>query len=333
MVKCLSLTCLVTGGCVDRLVSDEVDRGALILPAGTELPSAEDDPALAAKIDANDGFDGEVAWALEGFWGGRAVTWWDFGSASPLPIPLYMLVEEDPHGAFEARGKKWSPVPEHYPIFDKIPGDAGYSPWWEVVLVPITTRYAGEVLPSFEAVAAAEAKGLVQAPIPLPIAVNCPVVLPSARLEREPGGALEEPFEAYFRGVEVHYFSFDMIAFDGPSVALSSVYQLRREGGEPLSEVVRGVDMSGDGDAQDTNDVFLDGPGDDAYSGMVALVDVVVRGDTASIDSEGEPDVRGVDDLFARTGGALVPDPARVVAVYPRGGTLNRPIAPPPADE
>ncbi|MCC6621632.1 MAG: hypothetical protein IT385_10285 [Deltaproteobacteria bacterium] len=334
IVKWLSLFAVAASACVDPLVSDSVDRSALVLPPGTTLPSAEDDPALAERIDANDGIDGDVVWALEGYLDGEAVTWWDFGAASPLPIPLYMLVEEDPEGWLEGHGKRWSSVPDHPPIFDKIVGDAGYSPWWTLVLVPVTERYQGEVLPSFAAVEAAEQLGLVEMPIPLDAAVNCPVVLPSARLERVPGGPLEEPGRAYFRGYEVHYFSFDMIGVEGASVPVSTVYQLRREGGEPLSERVRGVDISGDGDAKDTNDVFLDGPGDAGYSGMVELVDVVVAADTRAIDDKDGTQVRGVDDLFDRDlGGGLVPDPARVVAVYPVRGVLNRPIAPPPDEE
>ena len=319
----------ISNGCVDPLVTDEVDRSDLIFPAGTELPSAEDDPELAQRIGAADGIEGDVIFARNAFWDGRAVYWWDFGEASPLPIPLYLLVRESSDGFFDAQGKKFIPVPEHYPIFDKIPGDLGYSPWWEVVLVPVTDKYAGEILPSFAAVDEAERQGLVGALIPMPMAINCPVVLPSARLERVPGEPPIEPNEAYYRGHEIHYFDFDTVPVRAADLPVSTVYQLRREGGEPLSEPVRGVDLNADGDVLDTNDIFSDGPGDETYSGLVRVVEVVVVADTHSIDGDGAPGVTGIGDLFRRVGGELVPEADRVVAVYPQTKVLNRPIVRP----
>jgi hypothetical protein len=323
---------VAAAGCVDRLVSDEVDRSALILPAGAEVPDAEDDHEVAARIAAAKCFAGDVAYELSGFWDGEPATFWDFGLASPLPIPLYLLVRESPSGFFEGRGQHYDPLPEHPPIFDKITGDAGYSPWWAVVLVPVTGDYAGEVLPSFAAVQEAQRLGLVEEPIPLQIAINCPVVERDDRLER--GGALEGVNPAYWRGKTVYYFSFDMITFSGASVPISSAYRIRREGGEPLSEVVRGVDMNGDGDAHDSNDVFAAGPGDAVYSGMVAQIDVVVRADTRSIDSQDEGiDITSVGDLFRQVAGEWAPDPTHVVAVYPEPEVHNRPMAAPPAPE
>jgi len=321
---------MMTGaGCVDRLVSDEVDRSSLILPAGSEVPDAEDDHEVAARIAAAKGFSGDVAYELSGFWDGKPVVFWDFGAASPLPIPLYLLVRESSSGFFEGRGgKKYDPLPEHPPIFDKITGDAGYSPWWAVVLVPVTADYADEVVPSFAAVQEALRLGLVEEPIPLQLAINCPVVERDDQLAR--GGVLEPTNRAYWRGQTVYYFSFDTITFSGASVPISSSYRIRREGGEPLSEAVRGVDMNGDGDAHDSNDVFADGPGDAGYSGMVAQVDVVVRADTRSIDSADEGvDITSIGDLFRQQAGEWVPDPTHVIAVYPEAMTLNRPMAAP----
>lgn len=318
-------------GCLDPLTSDAVGRPELILPFGSEVPSVENDSPTGEKILANDGVSGDVIHAHSGFWNGQAIRYWDFGAASPVAIPLYQLVEEDPAGFFEAHGKHWNPIPESHVIFDKVPGDAGYSPWWAVVLVPVTDKYDGQVLTSFDAVGEAMRQELVGYPMSTTKVVNCPVVADEVSLERTPDGPLEGPQIAYYKGKVIYYFSFDEIVGDGPTVGVSSVYQLRREGGEPLSEPLRGVDMTGDGDRVDTNDVFLTGPGEAGYSGMVHIVDVVVKADVMAIDTSGDDtmsDLSSVDALFTQDGGELVPDPAHVIAIYPEGAIVNRPIAP-----
>ena len=62
-------------------------------------------------------------------------------------------------------------------------------------------------------------------------------------------------------------------------------YRLHREGGEPLSEPFRGVDLTGDGDTADSNDV-LDLPAGDPWpSPLCQRVEVAVPSTTASIDT------------------------------------------------
>ena len=329
-IASLWLSLLPLLGCLDPLVSEQVERPDLILPAGSEPPLLGDDFTARAALDALDGVDGALIPLRTGFAHGERVLFWDFGLASPAPIPLYLLVQEAADGPFETASGRFTPVPGHPPLFDAIPGDPGYSPWWTMVLVPVTADYQGEVLASFAAVDEAYRLGLVGLPITLTTAVNCPVVLPEARLETIPGGdetTRREPNRAFYKGRTVHYFSFAARPVQGLRVPVREAYLLRREGGEPLSEIDRGVDMTRDGDLTDTNDIFAAAPGDDDYSDMALLVDVVVA-EGKYIDSsrsDAESDLMDAAQLFADG----MPDPERVIALRPQGTIVNRPIQPP----
>lgn len=318
--------------CLDPLVSDEVARPDLVLPAGSEVPDLTADPNARAALDRADGVDGDYIPLRSAFAHGERVWYWDLGPASPAPIPLYMLVEEAEQGAFETPQGRFNPLPDHPPIFDAIPGDPGYSPWWLVVLWPVTERFAGEVITSFAAMDEAFRQGLVRGSVTVPLAINCPIVLPEARLEAEPGDASSAltPNIAYYKGSRVYYFSFSAVPVDALAVATPPVYRLRREGGEPLSESERGVDMTRDGDLLDSNDLFAAAPGDPDYTDMVSVVDAVVT-DGEFIDRSGSDatsDLMRAADLFSD--GA--PDPDRTIALHPLGTVLNLPIRPPPTD-
>lgn len=319
-------------GCLDPLVSDEVARPHLILPAGSEVPDLTADPIARAALDRADGVDGDYIPLRSAFAHGERMWYWDLGPASPSPISLYMLVEETEQGAFQTPQGTFNPLVDHYTIFDAIAGDPGYSPWWLIVLWPVTDKYGGEKITSFDAMEEAFRQGLVTSSVSLPVAFNCPVVLPEARLEMEPGDPASAiaPFPAYYKGTVVYYFGFDAVVLDALTVTTPPVYRLRREGGEPLSESLRGVDMTRDGDLVDSNDLFAAAPGDAAYSGMVSVVDAVVV-DGEFIDrsgSDASSDLMDAADLF-RDG---APDPDRTIALHPLGQVLNLPIRPPPTD-
>ena len=316
------------GACLDPLVSDEVVRPELIRAAGDEPPNVADFPVLRDRLDQFDGVDGALIPLRSAFADGAPVWYWDLGVASPQPIPLYMLVMEAEGGFLQGPdGRTYNPVPGHGSIFDAIPGDPGYSPWWSVVMWPVTDRYHDEVIASFDAMDEAYRQGLVGASIPLPMAVNCPVVLPEARLEIAPEDRTRvmEPFSGYYKGYAVSYFGFDVAFMSESRVATPPLYVLRREGGEPLSEVARGVDITRDGDLLDGNELFAAVPGDADYTGMVELVDAVVA-DAELIDRTLDDATSALMDaatLFLSTG---APDPSRVVALHPEGIIVNRPL-------
>ena len=318
---------LLGASCIDPLVSDDVNRSSLILPAKAEVQDLlVHDPSRRAALVANDGLpdDRDEILLYSAFANGKPVRYWDFGPVSQTPIPLYLLVEASDAPTFETSSGGFSPIGQP-PIFDAIPGDAGYSPYWSVVLVPVTTRYAGEVLASFAAVDEAHRIGLVGVPIPIGTAINCPVVLPEARLELADGGR-GVPSTAYYKGFVVRYFDFGAVSFDvaGGQIPVATVYSLRRSGGEPISELVRGVDFTRDGDLLDTNDIFLLGRDSIDYTGLVTAVDTIVAPDLATLDQGPTSVLTAASDLFI----AGSPDPDVVVALYPGSTVFNRPIAP-----
>ena len=317
------LMALTGPACLDPLVSDEVPVGDLLLPAGSAVPSASG--ALARQIAANDQADAFVP-LRSAFAGGRSIHFWDFGVVSRVAAPIWVIVKDDPAGSLLADDRVFAPVGQPN-VIDAVPGDPAYSPFWSLHLVPVTDRWDGEIFASAAAISAGVDEGLLETPLPLPRAINCPVVAPDTRLDRGAALAPESPDPGYYRGVMVTYFAFGAAPVDAArQVATAPAYHLRREGGEPLDEAVRGVDMTGDGDRLDTNDLFAAAPGDGVYTGLVTPIDVVVRAGYPSIDTSGDDAIAGLMDAAALFITPEVADPSWVVAVYPRDGVENRPI-------
>jgi hypothetical protein len=286
---------LVAASCLGPRVSDEVSGAELLLPASAaaSVPSIYDTDDGEA-IEANQGVPTLIP-LLSGFAAGAPVRFWDFGPAPDHVAPLFRLAQRN--------GDTLTPLP-HPPIFTAVPGDRGYSPYWTVFLVEVTAAYQGQLITSQQALDEARARGLVLAPKAAPVNVNCPIVTPDIRLEVGGGKpALAPDHVFYYEGHQGVYFELGAshLGPDNVSVPTTDLFQLRHEGGEPVSEPVRHVDLDGDGDTSDTNDVFARRVGDDAWSPRCQVVDVVVNGTTALIDrsqSDTVSDVRAASDLF-----------------------------------
>jgi hypothetical protein len=198
---------------------------------------------------------------------------WDFGPAPSFAAPVYMLMREQGDGTL-ARV-------DHPPIVGTIPGEAGYSPFWSVFEVKVTAAYAGELLTSSTSLEEAERDGLIEAPKAMAMAVNYPIVAADVRLDTGTASPVAPAQSFYYEHHTVAYFDFGMLAIaSSTEVASSPRYVLRRDGEEPLSEPSRGVDMDGDGDVVDSNDIFAA-----AGSPLCQRIDVVVAPGTASIDT------------------------------------------------
>jgi hypothetical protein len=164
--------------------------------------------------------------------------------------------------------------------------------------VKVTAAYAGQLLTSSTCLEEAERDGLVEAPKPLGMAVNYPIVAADVRLDTGSGTPLPAADVFYYEHHTVAYFDFGELAITR-SVELtpSPRYVLRRNGEEPLSEPIRGVDMDGDGDVVDSNDIL---PA--AGTPLCQRVDVVVTPTTASIDTSRDDavaDLTSEPQLFA----------------------------------
>jgi len=197
-------------------------------------------------------------------------------------------------------------------------------------LAPISDSYDGQVLSSFDAIDDALASGLLLEPIETKIVVNCPVVTPTTRLQ-EVDGSFREPRRAYYRGMTVNYFDVGPVDLDEATdrVPVGQLFVLRREGQEPIDETLRQVDITGDGDLNDTNNIFHRPNG--VVTHLFDVVEVVVPSTTASIDTNSDETLAehtSYEDLFDIDGRPLQ---GRVVATYPRDQICNCPQAPRPA--
>ncbi len=308
------LVLLLLCGCLEPLVDDAPGGSGEILPAGAEVPSAHDDPLINEQIAAADGVDGVIP-RISGFADGAPIHYWNFGPAPSFAAPLFVLARRD--------GEELVPI-AHNTIIDSIPGEGGYSPYWAVLMVEVTDAYAGELLTSVAAVQEAERRGLVLPPVQQAFGVNCPVVAREVALDVGAGMPLPPPTRFYWRGHTINYYEFGpMPLVDRSGVTASPRYVLRREGGEPLSEVDRGVDMTGDGDTTDTNDIFVATAEASQRSPHCRRVDVVVRENVASIDTSGDEtdaELRAATQLLNPA-----PVAANVVSISPTEDDRNCP--------
>ncbi len=269
----MKLACLLVTGCLGPQVDDTpVSATTTLLPEGTPVPSLLDDPIAAARIADHDGVDGTIA--LQTAFAGGVVHVWDFGPAEAFVAPLFVLMQ--PGGLVRVA---------HPTIIDAVPGDPGYSPFWVPFVLEITAAYDGELLTSFDAIEEAVERGLVLAPVPRDIAINCPVVGAGVVVEVARGEIASPDAVFYYRGTEIPYFDFGEMPLVAGRILESPRYRLRREGQEPLSEITRRVDMTGDGDVNDSNDVYAGDPASLTTTPLRRRVDVVVRASISSIDT------------------------------------------------
>lgn len=325
------LPVLFVPACVDPLSEDDVPPRDVIFdwdPEEYERPTPREveasshgwgvDPSIGTTIDDNDGIDDpdDVVRRLSGFSANSRIWYWDFGWSPTFAAPLWKLVNPF------SEGDEIVPI-DHPLIWDVVPGDTAYSPYWQIYTVAVTDKYAGERIISKRGLDEAIRLGLVLPPQPTDTYANCPVVDEGVRMqvrpdsfpgwEEEPCPGSEEttciaPHWAYYKGVRVFYFDTNggLPLQHDEELEVADVYELRRESEAlPLSEPVRGVDITGDEDALDTNDVFEATPCVEGYSPVHRTTEVFVAADYASIDTaadETEADVRQVSDLFSGTG-------------------------------
>ncbi len=290
----VSLVALAGSACLDPLVSDEVAEQGLVLPAETSIPSVSDKPEYVALIADNDGVDGVVP-LLNAFAEGAPTHFWDFGPTPDFAAPIFVVVRKNAMGSFEKTG--------HPPIIDAIPGQPSYSPYWTLIYLEVTDAYDGEIIPSFAAVEEAQALGLVKAPL-IDGAVDCPIVAKDVRLEVGGGSEPVAPVVFYWAGMKVWGYDFGLMPVTQATIVPEeSVYVISREGQTALSEPLRGVDITGDSDTNDTNNVFISARSNENYTPLCRRVHVTVPSDIAKmlIDTTGDEsstEINAASDLF-----------------------------------
>ena len=135
--------------------------------------------------------------------------------------------------------------------------------------------------------------GLVEAPVAQPFGDRtCPIVASDVRLDVGSGRAdRADRDRVYYEHKTVSYFDFGAmpVAKQVDVDRIAARYVLRRDGEEPLSEPIRGVDIDGDGDIVDTNDIFDSAPADPMRSPLArTIIGRRGRAATASIDTSGD---------------------------------------------
>jgi hypothetical protein len=260
------------------------------------LPSLYDDATLAAQVAANDGIDG-VAPRVNAFVHGEPVRYWTVGGATERTMPLYRLCRPEP-------GEACAPL-DHPPIVDRLPGEEGYSPFGRLHWVQLPEGWSGRIgsVETLEARIAAEG---LEPPVPTSTLVHCPIVGADAALEVAPGETRRAETPIYVRGMEARCFDFTAtrphraVLPDG-RMFVRHVYVLFREGDDaPLVEAARMEDLTGDGDRNDTNNIFGVGLDDFDYTPLWQLVRVTVAADYGSIDGGAETtaDYTAASDMF-----------------------------------
>jgi hypothetical protein len=302
-------------GCLGPEVSDTPAPSGDIVPAGTPIPSIADDAGDLAQLTAN-GYVSGVVPLLSAFAAGAPTRAWDFGPAPSFAAPMFVLVSRAADGSLQ-------PI-DHPPIIGAIPGDAPYSPFWSLFAVVVTDQYHGEQITSAAAVAEAVADELVESASAQSIAVDRPLVAPSVRLDVGTGSPIAPTTFAYYEHKTVPYFDFGALPIDQvTNVTIATRYVLARESQPPLSEPLRGVDMDGDGDVVDSNDIYSRAADDPLRSPLCRTVNVTVVPSIASIDTSRDDNVADLKDatqLFDPD-----PNPAVVIAVMATSDVRNCP--------
>lgn len=195
---------------IDSAIPPDVAPSTTILPQGSPVPSIGTNPELLNQIRINDGLsdsalmtNNNVVTRGTGKSGTMTVRYWNFGPAPvegnfAVAAPLYVLGRIDTLGVF-------TPLATHLPLIDTVCGDVRYSPIRRVYNVPVTTKYANQLITSTTALGQAIDLGLVEEPVPDGTWVNMPVVLPGTRLEVSDTATVPSK-QVYGRGYTVDVF-------------------------------------------------------------------------------------------------------------------------------
>lgn len=152
-------------------------------------------PAAAQSADPN------LKSLVAGWYQGRAIKYYDFGSNSPArdgkvaTDPIYAFIR-----GFDAQHKPIM-VEGQFNVIDTKPGDPGYSDLWQVIFVQVPAGYVANTVKSkadVDKLDPAQYKQVVPG-----VYVNCPVVPAGTRLETG------EPItQGWYKGQPIYYFDF-----------------------------------------------------------------------------------------------------------------------------
>jgi hypothetical protein len=203
----IAITVIATGCRLGPLVDDVPGASGHIVPAGTLIPSAADNPELANQITLNDGIDDKTLAITSGIIprgtgqsAGTAVRYWSFGLATRAPAPLFRFFARNQTGDLASI--------DHPAMVEALPGERSYNPLHAINQVVVTAAYQGELITTAAALADAIDLGLVEDPVPTGEFVASPIVLPGTKLEisSKPAVAPAQAEIVYGHGYRVGMF-------------------------------------------------------------------------------------------------------------------------------
>ena len=219
---------------------------------------------------------------------GEVVKYYNFDVQSATPCPLYVLVD--------AAGR---PIPGQLNIVAAIPGDKGYSDFWQVNLATVPSGYVANTITSVEQLLARTDVKIA----PQKAIVSCPVVPAGStarlRIDKTPAGLSP----GWYKDQVIHYFTFENP--DGPKFSIVGTEKDLKIGTSPIYVFfANGRDPSGgfqtESNGVQTHNTVATLPGDDAYS---PLWDVNVLPNDAFAQVK---DLASVPTGRAQKAGALV---------------------------
>jgi len=200
---------------------------------------------------------------------GEHVAYYNFDVMSTTPAPIYVLF----------RSGEMNPVDGQLNIVDVIPGDEGYSDFWQIVKVTVPEDYLANSVTSLSQIR--------EAGYPMEktdMLVNCPIVPNGSTARMRAGDESADLHMGWYRGQVVTYFTFEEHALKATAdgeVPVSPIYVTfnvnpDQPGGGPPSGFV-----TESGTAQ-THNVVQTLPGDAGYSPLW-LVNVYDNADFADV--------------------------------------------------
>lgn len=143
---------------------------------------------------------------------GRAIRYYNFDVQPSTPAPIYVLLREG----------ESKPVSGQLNVVNVIPGDQGYSDFWQVNKVTVPKNYVANTITSLDEIKQAGYRIEVTDNI-----VNCPVVPDGSKARHRGGQESAELQSGWYKGMVVKYFTFEekaLKAIGGNTTPVSPIY-------------------------------------------------------------------------------------------------------------
>lgn len=143
---------------------------------------------------------------------GRAIRYYNFDVQPTTPAPIYVLFREG----------ETQPVGGQLNVVNVIPGEQGYSDFWQIHKVTVPKSYVANTVTSLDEIQQASYKVERTNKI-----VNCPVVPDGSKARHRGGQERADLHSGWYKGMVVKYFTFEekaLQAVGGDTTPVSPIY-------------------------------------------------------------------------------------------------------------